>query len=340
MSQNHRPNDHPLARHGRIGALLVNLGTPDAPTSSAVRRYLREFLADKRVVDLPRFIWLPILHGIILNVRPPSTAKKYKKIWFDVANESPLRHYTRKQASTVADLYEDQIIIEWAMRYGNPSIAKTVSKLASSGCDKILIVPLYPQYSATTTASVGDAVFDALRNRRWQPAIRMAPPFYDEALYIAALRDVTTRHLESLSWAPERVVISFHGIPQRYFDAGDPYFCHCSKTARLLREAMQWSDDFAPMAFQSKFGREKWLEPSTEQTIKIASENGIKNIAVITPAFVSDCIETLEEIDIELRSIFESNGGEKFTLIPCLNDSPEMISLLQNLIERETSGWR
>ena len=266
--------------------------------------------------------------------------KNIKKIWFGDVNASPLRYYTQNQACEVADLFDDQIIVDWAMRYGSPSIEQKISKLASTGCDRILIVPLYPQYSATTTASVVDKVFDILKALRWQPAIRIAPPFYDDASYIAALRDITVKHLQSLSWEPERVVISFHGIPQRYFDAGDPYFCHCSKTARLLRAAMQWSDEYAPMAFQSKFGREKWLEPSTDQAINAALEDGIKNIAVITPAFVSDCIETLEEIDIELRSFFDSNGGDKFTLIPCLNDTPEMISLLQNLIERETSGWR
>jgi len=333
------PEDHPEIRQGRIGVLLVNLGTPDAPTAKEVRRYLAEFLSDKRIVDLPRLIWLPILYGVILNVRPAATARNYAKIWRTESNESPLRFYTRAQGRGAAEKIGEDMHVDWAMRYGAPSVASRLEALKDHGCDRILIVPLYPQYSATTTASVADAVFDALKKMRWQPAIRIAPAFHGEPLYIKALAAVTHRRLTEIHWAPERVVISFHGLPQRYFEEGDPYHCHCAKTARLLREEMEWTEEFAPIAFQSKFGREKWLEPATEDVIKECAEAGVKKLAVITPGFVSDCIETLEEIALAGREKFLTHGGEHFDAIPCLNDSPEMIDLLEALIRKETSGW-
>jgi ferrochelatase len=334
----HTPQGHPAVARERIGILLVNLGTPEAPEAGAVRRYLREFLSDERIVDLPRALWLPILYGVILNVRPAATARNYKKIWREESNESPLRYYTRAQSDALASALGDATV-DWAMRYGNPSIKSRLEAMKEAGCTRILIVPLYPQYSATTTASVTDAVFDAVKAMRWQPAIRIAPAFHDEPAYIAALAAVTNRHLQSLHWAPERVVISFHGIPQRYFDAGDPYYCHCAKTARLLRQHMGWTEEFAPLAFQSKFGREKWLEPATDATIEKLAGEGVKNIAVIMPGFVSDCIETLEEIDIAARETFIAAGGETFTALPCLNDAPEMIALLETIARRETAGW-
>ncbi len=333
------PPGHPTIREGRVGVLLVNLGTPDAPTPGAVRRYLREFLSDERIVDLPRALWLPVLHGIILNVRPGATARNYQKIWRKESNESPLRYYTRAQAEGVAKVFGDEAVIDWAMRYGEPSIASRISALKNQGCTRILIIPLYPQYSATTTASVADAVFDAVKNMRWQPAIRTAPAFPDAPAYIDGLGAVARRALQTLDWAPERIVISFHGLPQRYFDAGDPYYCHCAKTARLLRNEMGWTEDFAPMTFQSKFGREKWLEPATEEIIKKLGGEGVKSIAVIMPGFVSDCIETLEEIDIGARTAFVTAGGEHFYSIPCLNDAPEMTGLLETIIRREAAGW-
>jgi len=225
------------------------------------------------------------------------------------------------------------------MRYGNPSTGSVARKLVERGCDRILSFPLYPQYSATTTASVADAVFDAVRQMRWQPAIRMAPAFHDEPSYIDALAAVTRRHLEKEGFAAERVIISYHGLPQRYFDMGDPYYCHCAKTSRLLRDKMGWTEEFAPMAFQSKFGREKWLEPATDETIRKLAEEGVKNLAVIMPGFVSDCIETLEEIDIAGRKAFLEAGGEAFTTIPCLNDAPEIAALLEIIARRETAGW-
>ncbi|MAW81347.1 MAG: ferrochelatase [Parvularcula sp.] len=332
------PADHPAIPAPKTGVLLVNLGTPDAPEAGAVRRYLREFLSDERIVDLPRALWLPVLHGIILNVRPAATARNYAKIWRQESNESPLRYYTRAQAEALAARFAN-VRVSWAMRYGNPSVASQLEEMKQDGCERILVIPLYPQYSATTTASVTDAVFDAVKAMRWQPAIRTAPAFHDEPAYIEALAAVTRRHLATEDFAPERVIISFHGLPQRYFDMGDPYHCHCAKTARLLREKMGWTEDFAPMAFQSKFGREKWLEPATEDVIKKLGGEGVKKLGVITPGFVADCIETLEEIDIAGRETFMEAGGEAFTAIPCLNDAPETAALLETLARRETAGW-
>lgn len=335
----HAPQGHPAIAPEKVGILLVNLGTPDAATGPAVRKYLREFLSDRRIVDLPRALWLPILHGIILNVRPGATAKNYAKIWRKESDESPLRYFTRAQAEGLSDRMPDDVLISWAMRYGAPSVRDQLQDLQDRGARKIVIMPLYPQYSATTTASVMDAVFDAVEQARWQPAIRSAPAFHDEPAYIRALAAVTRRHLDSLNWAPERVLISFHGLPERYFMAGDPYHCHCQKTARLLRDEMGWTEDFAPLAFQSKFGREKWLEPAAAATIEALGEEGVKNLSVIMPGFVSDCIETLEEIDIAARETFEAAGGENFSAIPCLNDAPEMIDLLERIARREAAGW-
>lgn len=334
-----KASDHPEVAQGKIGVLLVNLGTPDEATPKAVRRYLAEFLSDERIVDLPRTLWLPILHGVILNVRPAATARNYRKIWREESNESPLRYFTRAQAEKTAERFNDIVRVDWAMRYGNPSVASRIAALKDAGCTRILVVPLYPQYSATTTASVTDAVFDAVKAMRWQPAIRIAPAFHDEPLYIQALAGVTRARLNTLEWQPDRIALSFHGLPQRYFDAGDPYYCHCAKTARLLREEMGWTEEFAPLVFQSKFGREKWLEPAAEETIKALAADGVKNIAVIMPGFVSDCIETLEEIDIAARKTFLDAGGENFHAIHCLNDTSEMITLLEMLIRRETAGW-
>ena len=333
------PDGHPPVAKEKVGVLLINLGTPDAPTAGAVRRYLREFLSDKRIVDLPRALWLPILHGVILNVRPAITARNYAKIWRKESNESPLRYYTREQANGLQAKLGDNIIVDWAMRYGTPSIKDRLSALKEAGATRIFALPLYPQYSATTTASVSDALFDAVKEMRWQPALRTAPPFHDDKAYIDALAAVTRRTFAGLDHTPERVVLSFHGIPQRYFDAGDPYHCHCQKTARLLRQEMGWTDEYAPLAFQSKFGREKWLEPAADEMIERLGANGVKNLAVIMPGFVADCIETLEEIDIAARESFIEAGGEKFTAIPCLNDAPEMIALLENIARRETAGW-
>ncbi|MEO0397970.1 MAG: ferrochelatase [Pseudomonadota bacterium] len=333
------PDNHPNIPRSKVGVLLVNLGTPDAPTSSAVKRYLAEFLSDRRIVDYPRLLWTPLLHGVILNVRPAKTARAYASIWREESDESPLRFHTRTLADRLKERFNDDVEVDWAMRYGEPAVADRMAALKADGCDRILIVPLYPQYSVTTTASVHDAVFNAVKSAWWQPALRMAPAFHDHPAYISALAASAEAHLKPLDWTPERVILSFHGLPERYLQAGDPYHCHCAKTARLLREAMGWEKDYAPLTFQSKFGPEKWLTPATDDTITTLAEQGVKNVAVMTPGFVADCLETLEEIAIAGRESFEEHGGEKFTAIPCLNASDEMTDLVEALVETETAGW-
>lgn len=330
------PQDHPPVRLGRVGVLLVNLGTPSAPTAGAVRTYLREFLSDRRVVDWPRAVWLPVLHGIILNTRPAKTAKLYASIWDEETGESPLRRYTKEQEAGVAAALGDAVIVDHAMRYGEPSIPDQLKKLQSAGCDRILVVPLYPQYSATTSATVVDKVGESLAQMSWQPTIRFTPPFHDAPGYIDALVSSIRANLPEET---ERVILSFHGIPQRYFRAGDPYHCHCQKTARLVRERMGWSEAFAPTGFQSKFGPEKWLEPSTESLVEKAAEDGLKHIAIAAPAFVSDCIETLEEIGMGLAETFEEGGGTSLAALPCLNADAAFISFLSQHVANELSGW-
>lgn len=331
------PADHPPVAVGRIGVLLVNLGTPAAPTKRAVRKYLAEFLSDRRIVDYPRAVWLPLLYGVILNTRPAKAARGYAAIWRAQSDESPLRYFTRRQAELLGGRINREVIVDWAMRYGAPSVAERFEAMKAAGADRILVIALYPQYSATTTASVNDAVFDAVRAMRWQPSIRIAPPFHDEPDYIDALADSARRAFADSS--PERVILSFHGLPERLLAAGDPYHCHCQKTSRLLREKMGWRDDFAPLAFQSKFGPEKWLGPSTVEMIDKAAADGVKSLAVITPGFAADCLETLEEIAIAGKERFLKAGGETFAAIPCLNDSEAMIRLLETLTRRELAGW-
>ncbi|MBB4658023.1 ferrochelatase [Parvularcula dongshanensis] len=331
------PENHPRIAQGKVGVLLVNLGTPEGTDAASVRRYLREFLSDRRVVDYPRALWLPVLEGIILRTRPKKSGEAYAKIWNHEADESPLRTYTREQANGVRGRLEAEgVIVDWAMRYGVPGIAAKLSELQSQGCDRILLVPLYPQYSATTTATVVDAAFAHLATLPWQPSIRTLPPFHDEAAYIDALAESARRHVGP---EVERVILSYHGLPQRYFAAGDPYHCHCQKTSRLLREAMGWDPDFAPVAFQSKFGPEKWLEPSTESLVVKAAEEGKKRIAVMAPAFVSDCVETLEEIGIGLAETYHEAGGEHLSVVPCLNTDEAFLEALTDLVRRELSGW-
>lgn len=330
------PADHPNVPFGRVGVLLVNLGTPEALTDEAVRKYLAEFLSDRRVVDYPAWLWQPVLRGIILNTRPSKTRAAYAKIWDKETGESPLRRYTREQAEKLKAKLPGSLVVDWAMRYGIPGIAGRLDAMKELGCDRILIVPLYPQYSATTTGTVGDAVYAWAMKQPWQPALRMTPAFHDDPRLIEALAETCREHVAEDT---ERVILSFHGLPERYFQAGDPYHCHCQKTARLLREAMGWPDTFAPTSFQSKFGPEKWLEPSTESLVEKAAEDGLKKIAVITPGFVSDCIETLEEVGIGLAETFEEHGGEQLTAIPCLNSSDAFIDVLDNLVRRELGGW-
>lgn len=335
-----RPINHPAVKAGGVGVLFVNLGTPEAPTAHAVRRYLAEFLSDRRVVDYPRLVWLPILHGVILNVRPAKSARAYAKIW--TPEGSPLRRHTRAAAEALAargGLRRDGVRVDWAMRYGAPSVRERIDALKEAGCDRLLVIAMYPQYSQSTSASVADAAFEALQQMNWQPALRIAAPWHDHPAYIAALKAGAEAHFATLGWAPERVILSFHGTPKRHLAEGDPYFCHCAKTARLIREAMGWSEDFAPLAFQSRFGREEWLTPAADAMIRDLAAKGVRRLAVMTPGFVADCLETLEEIAIGGAEIFHAAGGDKFAAIPCLNDSPAMIDLLEALTRREAAGW-
>lgn len=341
MLSPHFPPSHPQVKTGKVGVLLVNLGTPDATDKVSMRRYLREFLSDKRVIDLSRWIWYPILYGIILNTRPVKVGQAYAKIWNTERNESWLRTYSRNQSDLMATALADlpDIMVDWAMRYGQPSIKDRLEALKDAGCDRILLFPLYPQYAAATTATVNDKAFEAMMAMRWQPALRTVPPYHDHPVYIEALANSITEHLATLDWEPEKVIASFHGIPQRYFDSGDPYHCQCMKTARLVRERLGWSKERFFVTFQSRFGREEWIKPYTDATIEKLAEDGVKRIAVINPGFVSDCLETLEEIAGENAEIFHHHGGEKFSHIPCLNDSPGGMAVLEAVVRRELQGW-
>jgi len=327
------PADHPPVAAKKIGVLLVNLGTPDAPEKKAVKRYLKEFLSDKRVVEIPSIIWQPILRGIILNTRPAKSAEAYSLVWTE--DGSPLASYTRKQAEKLAGKM-DGVMVDWAMRYGNPSVKSRLDMMKAAGCDRILIAPLYPQYSGATTASVHDAVFDAIAAMRWQPAIRLLPAYHDDPAYIDALATSLDRDIAALDFVPDAIVASFHGMPQRTLELGDPYHCHCRKTARLLSEKMGRE---LVVAFQSRFGRAKWLEPATDTTLEALAGQGKKNIAIFAPGFSSDCLETCEELAIRGKEQFEAGGGEKFAYLPCLNDSDIGIDMLDILVRRELSGW-
>lgn len=335
------PGDHPTVKSGKVGVLLVNLGTPDGTDYTSMRRYLKEFLSDRRVIEWSRLFWYPILYGIVLNTRPGKVGKAYEMIWNKDLNESYLRTYTRNQATLMAEAFADQshIVVDWGMRYGQPSIASRMGALQKAGCERILVFPLYPQYAAATTATVNDKAFEALLQMRWQPALRTVPPYHDDPVYIDALATSITRHLGTLDWEPEVVLTSFHGIPKSYFEKGDPYYCQCQKTARLLREKLGWSTDKLQVTFQSRFGPEEWLQPYTDKTVEKLAQDGIKRIAVINPGFVSDCLETLEEIAEQAAESFHHNGGEKFAHIPCLNDSAEGMTVLEHVVRRELSGW-
>ncbi len=328
-----RAADHPSVPEPRIGVLLINLGTPDAPEARAVRRYLAEFLSDPRVIEIPRFAWKPILHGIILRTRPRKSAEAYNQIW---TNEgSPLRVIAHRQADALRRRLPGASI-HYAMRYGHPGIAAAVERMVDEGCTRILAAPLYPQYCAATTATANDALFGVLARMRRQPAVRTLPPYYDDPLYIEALRDSLSRQLAALEFEPERLLLSFHGMPLRTLELGDPYHCHCQKTARLLGEALGCDFD---VAFQSRFGRAKWLQPATDETLAQYARSGVKRVAVATPGFSADCLETLEELGIRGRNSFVQAGGDKFALLECLNDSPESIAMLERLILRELAGW-
>ncbi|SOC36930.1 ferrochelatase [Rhizobium subbaraonis] len=336
-----KPKNHPPVKHGKVGVLLVNLGTPDGTDYTSMRRYLKEFLTDKRVIEWPKIAWYPILFGIVLNTRPGKVGKAYELIWNKEKNESYLRTYTRNQAELMANSFADrpEVVVDWAMRYGQPSIGSRMEYLQKEGCDRILVFPLYPQYAAATTATVNDKAFEALLKMRWQPALRTVPPYHDDPAYIDALANSITSHLAGLDWEPEVVLASFHGIPKSYFDKGDPYYCQCQKTARLLRERLGWTAQKLQVTFQSRFGPEEWLQPYTDKTVEKLAQEGVKRIAVLNPGFVSDCLETLEEIAGQAAESFHHNGGEKFAHIPCLNDTPQGMAVLEKVVRRELAGW-
>lgn len=328
------PPDHPAIPSPKVGILLINLGTPDGPDSKSVRRYLREFLSDPRVVEIPRLVWQPILHGAILTTRPKKSAHAYGQVWTD--DGSPLAVHTRQTAVAMQTAMGKGVVVDWAMRYGNPSIADRLTAMKAAGCERILLAPLYPQYSAATTAAANDSAFAALAAMRWQPAIRTLPPYYDDPAYIEALKRSIEGRLATLDFAPDAVLASFHGMPERTLKLGDPYHCHAVKTARLLGQALPLP---VHMSFQSRFGRAKWLEPETEATLAKLVRDGVRNIAVVTPGFSADCLETLEEIALRAREAFLREGGEKFAYLPCLNASAEAITLYRLLLGRELSGW-
>jgi ferrochelatase len=335
------PADHPPLSIGKVGVLIVNLGTPDGTDYTSMRRYLREFLSDRRVIEMSRFRWYPILYGIVLNTRPGKVGKAYELIWNKDLNESYLRTYTRNQSDRLNDALKDlpDVTVDWGMRYGQPSISSRIEALKAAGCDRILVFPLYPQYAAATTATVNDKAFQTLLSMRWQPALRTVPPYHDDPIYIDALANSVTNHLATLDWEPEIILASFHGIPQSYFRKGDPYHCQCLKTARLLRERLGYSKEKLMVTFQSRFGPEEWLQPYTDKTVERLATEGVKRIAIINPGFVSDCLETLEEIAVQAEENFHHNGGEKFTHIPCLNDSEDGMRVLESVVRRELMGW-
>jgi len=329
-----KPVDHPSVKHGRIGVLLINLGTPDAPEAAAVRKYLAEFLSDPRVVEIPRVAWLPILYGIILRTRPKKSAHAYKQVWTEEG--SPLAAITRRQCAALQDRLGEDVIVDFAMRYGNPGIANSIENLIALGCERILVAPLYPQYCAATTATAMDAVYAALAKMRRQPALRSLPPYHDDEVHLDALQASVERQIAALDFEPQRLLLSFHGMPQRTLELGDPYYCHCQKTARLLSEQLNIQTD---IAFQSRFGRAKWLEPATDKVLADYPKHGVTRIAIAAPGFSADCVETVEELGIRGRETFIASGGEAFARLECLNDSAEGMTMLEALVRRELAGW-
>ncbi|CAN7384013.1 ferrochelatase [Mesorhizobium amorphae] len=335
------PAGHAPVTAGRIGVMLINLGTPDGTDFTPMWRYLREFLSDPRVIELNKAIWYPILYGLVLTTRPKKSGANYARIWNREKNESPLRTYTRAQSEKLAQALGDlpEVVVDWAMRYGNPSTASVAQRLVEQGCDRILSFPLYPQYSATTTATANDQLFRALMKMRAAPAIRSVPPYYAEPVYIDALARSIERHLASLDFEPEVVITSYHGIPKPYSDKGDPYQVHCLETTRLLRQKLGWSDDRLITTFQSRFGAQEWLQPYTDKTVEKLGHDGVKSIAIVNPGFSVDCIETLDEIGREAAETFHHAGGKKFAHIPCLNDSAEGMAVIEAMVRRELAGW-
>jgi ferrochelatase len=326
-------NDHPPIKFGKTGVLVINLGTPDSTNWFDIRKYLKEFLSDRRVIEVPPILWQIILNVFILNFRPSKTAKAYKKIWMKEENISPLLYYTREQAKKISSsLIKENLIIDFAMRYGNPSIKSKIIKLHNEGCENLVILPLYPQYAAATTATVCDEVYRTLMKMRWQPSLKIIPHYESDPLYIDALVNSLNRKIKEISWKPDLILASYHGIPQKYFDKGDPYHCYCHKTTRLISE--KFNSIEIKTTFQSRFGPQKWLEPYTDKTLESLPGEGKKNVLTICPGFSSDCVETLEEILIEGKESFLSSGGKNFDMVPCLNDSDDHIHLLKSLIQK------
>lgn len=342
------PAAHPPIAMRRIGVLLMNLGTPEATDYWAMRRYLKEFLSDRRVIEMSRWLWWPLLNLVILQTRPGRKAKDYNSIWNRQRDEGPLKTITRAQAEKLDAWVAGgglgpgkgaDVVVDWAMRYAGPAVQGRLEALQAGGCDRILLVPLYPQYAAATTATACDKVFETLMGMRWQPTLRVAPPYYDAPVYIEALAQSVRAGLASLDFEPEVLLASFHGVPRVYLDRGDPYHCHCAKTARLLREALDLPADRFMLTFQSRFGRAEWLQPYTAETVKGLARRGVKRLAVVTPGFSADCLETVEEIGVENAGYFRRNGGDAFAHIPCLNDSPEGMRVIGDIVARELSGW-
>ena len=328
------PIDHPPVATPKVGVLLVNLGTPDAPTTSAVKRYLKQFLSDRRVVEIPPLLWQPILRGIILNTRPQKSAQAYAKVWTEKG--SPLAFFTAGQAEALQGRMEGIADVRYAMRYGNPSVADQLAAMKAAGCNRILIAPLYPQYSGATTGTVLDEAYATLTAMRWHPAIRTLPAYHDDARYIGALKTSIEASLAKLDFVPDALVISFHGMPERTLHLGDPYHCHCQKTARLLSEAMGRE---LVVSFQSRFGRAKWLEPATDDTLMKLAREGTKKVAIFAPGFSVDCLETLEELAMQGHEQFEEAGGTHYAYLPCLNDSDIGMDMLEQIIGQELAGW-
>jgi ferrochelatase len=335
-----RPLDHPDIPPRKIGVLLVNLGTPDATDYWSMRRYLAEFLSDRRVIEENRIKWWLILNLIILTLRPGRKGRDYDKIWNREQNESPLKTITRSQAEKLGRALSDRpVVVDWAMRYGNPSLASRLEALRRAGCDRILIFPLYPQYAAATTATVCDKAFEALAAMRWQPTVRVVPPYYDDPVYIEAVAASLQAEVARLPFAPDLILASFHGMPEDYLRRGDPYHCQCVKTARLIKEKLGLDDERFMMSFQSRFGTAEWLKPYTDATVKSLAERGVKNLVVVMPGFAADCLETLEEIAGENAEIFRHHGGKNFFAIPCLNASEPGMTVIRHMALRELQGW-
>ena len=333
------PVDHPPVKTPKVGVLLMNLGTPDATDFASMRRYLGEFLWDKRVIETPRVIWWLLLNLIILNTRPQKSGAAYDKIWDRENNDSPLRVISKSQAEKLGARLGGEVMVDFAMRYGNPPVAEKLEAMKQAGCDRILLFPLYPQYSAPTTATANDKAFDALKAMRWQPAIRTVPPYFGEDAFVSALADSVAKGVAALDFEPDLVITSYHGMPKSYLEAGDPYHCQCLKTTRLLREKLGWPEGKLMVTFQSRFGPAEWLKPYTDETLMSLPGKGVKKLAILSPAFSVDCLETLEELAITGREQFMEGGGTHYAYIPCLNDSDTGMEVIEQVARNELKGW-